>query len=1343
MPGPVERWLETFMCKQYADTFEAYGFKTLQSVCQLQQPQLQAMGVAQEHVEKILESVHVLRQSMFGGVNHYKDDGYGAQQNNRIQHTGYPPQAHTMGGMNQNYMSQGGYNNHVNSIGAHRGQFMDGMYQQHSQGQQYPTAYNNQTQGPYHMGQYNQQNSSYGPVMGGYSNSQQRTQNHVAAATTHIHQRHQNPQEVANNILQMAASYQPSQTVQVPLSKHRPAPYHVPVSAHYNMQNHVTTPENMNRQFNYPNASPHNPHAARTSPVSPGSMYMHSPASQHSSQSLPNSSPRSIHSPPGCGNIKSPIPTLSPAMRSPCHIQSPVNTPINQQLHIATGQPVVQSPPHQHMGYSPKNNPISPTVIHSPQYKQHVHQQHLGNQKSYISDNIGNSGSSYIANSPLQSLQKLCMLPDHQVVDPKSIVNDSSSSSPNQNQKNVNSDVDSNSNSTSTISEPASINICTDGKKFDETNSNEKRNLCENVKSSQCSKSDSSKKTCDSTVVDSYADDAVKKSAKNNVIIDDNSELQKLKYLGQPCNTDLSLNKPSSLQNDLKLDKDLEEKNEVSVSDRDDNKQQCPDIDDFPVKKSNESCDNSGKISKKLKNECSEPLDSESKHSENLTLKLHNGEDISVKENVKSQVVLDDFGLKSDLETVCDKSIVDGCENINCDEQSKSDMSTDCRKDEVKSMVNGIDDSDDVCSDVDTNRKDLLTSKKLHVQGSNETNDHTVVNNSKFGKKHKNVDKSESKMVLREIPARLASASPFYVDESDSDDDGILLVRKDVKYTYSRYNKMHPNINTHVSVSDNEIVDISDEESLDRNSLDSDISKGYDCDLLRPQTKLSNKSRESKINCVNGNGSESNPSHKKKGNITKTAKKKGVKQEKVTSSDNPGHGLVLKTETKKGTGRSKRTRTTTSKYGDEMYLGDDFVLDSEEEIEIEKKSKRKRKNSGDQKSSVKIKSEESIVDSEEEIPEIESKKSKKTKKPKDSIQVEDNVKLENADSTLDSKDICIDIIDSSDNLGDGSDIIMFKGEPSLQTKSAVPQPVASMSKPENKPSVKKPRPLNKGKAKVAKSKSRGKLLPVDDSIENFKLKKTMNLMKQKGKKKVDVPVKETGPFIRVKDSGTQKERCFVVNQQQIEDVSDKSSKNKKSVSVSTVNVSKLPSEKSVYWPASLMGDNSVWVCALCQKHSSYKHLGDLFGPYYIEGSLPDDVDGPNSSDKKGKQKRQSLNASLVSKNTKGKRKSQEPVRPQEVWVHEDCAAWADGVLLIGAKIYGLEEATDIASTTVCTFCKENGAMVGCLHKGCSQKFHYYCGIESGCFLDEENYSLLCPKHRDKRLKSAEAKSFKT
>jgi hypothetical protein len=360
-------------------------------------------------------------------------------------------------------------------------------------------------------------------------------------------------------------------------------------------------------------------------------------------------------------------------------------------------------------------------------------------------------------------------------------------------------------------------------------------------------------------------------------------------------------------------------------------------------------------------------------------------------------------------------------------------------------------------------------------------------------------------------------------------------------------------------------------------------------------------------------------------------------------------------------------------------------VDSEEEIEIEKKSKRKRKVSGDPRSTFKIKSVESAKDSEEDV-EIENK-SKKKQKTSGDVKSNLKIKSETDDSVdiLDSKEICIDIIDSSDNLGDGSDIITFKTESVVQNKPASFQPIPSTSKSqrENKPLVKKVKPQTKGKTKVSKvgkSKSRGKLL--DDSIKNMKLKKTMDLMKQKGKKKPDVPVKETGPFLRVKDSGTQKEKCVVVNQQ-IEESSDKISKNKKSsVSVSTVHMSKLPSEKSVYWPASLMGDNSVWVCALCQKHSSYKFLGDLFGPYYVEGSLPDDGDGTNSSDKKGKQKRQSLNSSIDLKCTKSKRKSREPIKPQEVWVHEDCAAWADGVLLIGAKIYGLQEATNVASSTV-------------------------------------------------------------
>jgi len=32
MPGPVERWLETFMCSHFAEIFEKFGYRTLESV---------------------------------------------------------------------------------------------------------------------------------------------------------------------------------------------------------------------------------------------------------------------------------------------------------------------------------------------------------------------------------------------------------------------------------------------------------------------------------------------------------------------------------------------------------------------------------------------------------------------------------------------------------------------------------------------------------------------------------------------------------------------------------------------------------------------------------------------------------------------------------------------------------------------------------------------------------------------------------------------------------------------------------------------------------------------------------------------------------------------------------------------------------------------------------------------------------------------------------------------------------------------------------------------------------------------------------------------------------------
>jgi hypothetical protein len=58
---------------------------------------------------------------------------------------------------------------------------------------------------------------------------------------------------------------------------------------------------------------------------------------------------------------------------------------------------------------------------------------------------------------------------------------------------------------------------------------------------------------CATTIVESYADDAVKKSAENIVKIDRDLECQKLKYLGQPCNTVSDMNKDQEEEGSLTI----------------------------------------------------------------------------------------------------------------------------------------------------------------------------------------------------------------------------------------------------------------------------------------------------------------------------------------------------------------------------------------------------------------------------------------------------------------------------------------------------------------------------------------------------------------------------------------------------------------------------------------------------------------------------------------------------------------------------------------------------------------------------------------------------------------------
>ncbi|XP_051797210.1 transcription factor 20 isoform X1 [Acanthochromis polyacanthus] len=93
---------------------------------------------------------------------------------------------------------------------------------------------------------------------------------------------------------------------------------------------------------------------------------------------------------------------------------------------------------------------------------------------------------------------------------------------------------------------------------------------------------------------------------------------------------------------------------------------------------------------------------------------------------------------------------------------------------------------------------------------------------------------------------------------------------------------------------------------------------------------------------------------------------------------------------------------------------------------------------------------------------------------------------------------------------------------------------------------------------------------------------------------------------------------------------------------------------------------------------------------------------------------------------------QMPMDPEELWVHEGCIVWTSGVYLVNGRLYGLQEALDGAREISCSYCEMVGSTLGCYSKGCTLRYHYMCAIEADCSLNEDNFSLRCPKHKVKK-----------
>ncbi|XP_054463589.1 uncharacterized protein LOC129098572 isoform X2 [Anoplopoma fimbria] len=216
----------------------------------------------------------------------------------------------------------------------------------------------------------------------------------------------------------------------------------------------------------------------------------------------------------------------------------------------------------------------------------------------------------------------------------------------------------------------------------------------------------------------------------------------------------------------------------------------------------------------------------------------------------------------------------------------------------------------------------------------------------------------------------------------------------------------------------------------------------------------------------------------------------------------------------------------------------------------------------------------------------------------------------------------------------------------------------------------------------------------------IKLKYATMKVEKKNKK-----VGSFSPFVHVR-----KKTCTVVNYQE-EEETVKSSRGRQQKA--TGSLSGFVPSTSCFQLGRFVADSRCPVtplCCLCGQTANATALGDLHGPYYPTNP---------SADYKAEQKEEEP--------------LPVPLRLDEGWIHEDCGVWSASIFLVRGKLYGLEEAARLAQETICSACKQTGAIMGCFQKGCPRNYHYRCAIQSGCVLNEENFSVRCPEHKNKLL----------
>lgn len=230
------------------------------------------------------------------------------------------------------------------------------------------------------------------------------------------------------------------------------------------------------------------------------------------------------------------------------------------------------------------------------------------------------------------------------------------------------------------------------------------------------------------------------------------------------------------------------------------------------------------------------------------------------------------------------------------------------------------------------------------------------------------------------------------------------------------------------------------------------------------------------------------------------------------------------------------------------------------------------------------------------------------------------------------------------------------------------------------------------------------------------------------------------PFVRM-----ERRMCTVVNYR--EEATVRSSRGGQQQQAASRSLSGFVPNTSCFQLGRLSSDSrcqDTLLCCLCVQTANAMGLGDLHGPYYSTGPS---VDSQNCRT----EQKEDLNGRLANfsdDDCAAVRSSPEsdnhsspkvPLHLEECWIHEDCGIWSTGVFLVRGKLYGLEEAARLARETICSTCQQTGAIMGCFQKGCPRNYHYRCAIQSGCVLNEENFSMRCPEHKNKPFTTRQQK----